>query len=853
MNSNWIQQAQEKLAAAAATTQDDKAITEAFAQQAYTAIGNRDRDIMRDPYMLGFEIVSKNEENTRLVGCFAFRVSGEILLAPVFYLNGQIKGQDLLYRKGVNRFVPNTDKWVSYLLSRGEDSEGRAVDRKALDARIHLDLRQMAGSRIKSAGHDDSCCDACKKGEKCTCKKPSAEFDPDTIVITNLPDDATAEEKKQWEERGFIRREVKMASIRGLFKEAMEAWQATEPEHLFAQVLLEQGMQKQAAELAERLPEFAEMVYLSGALDKGAQEAASPEAEKMPNSELKAVDDHNIVVGAAEPFDTEISLTNAKSAGVTLYLEPGNNWSEPEIEDFYKQGFALRDPREMKYLADAYVESDFSKDLTTLREAGVQTAVDAEGNKCKVLWAPVVETDMPIPLSGSEAVASAYRNSRKLGAEYVMLCLEGPNKGAMIRYGSGTTMTDIPVFQDTIEIDQEADKMSDSVHQKIEGEQPKAGKAYAVWIPSLGKVWQTHMVVRSVSKSDGITKINFGTNGWCYNGDKPIVINDSLDLTSESDLHNNSGMPVVLGTDAVFIPLTGTPSYRQDAPKGPAAIQEFQLTPIADFMPLTVGRMNDALLKTKTASIQLIPVGHGRTDVMVNGRRRAEEEPLPMLALKLAGILNLPSAQAIEFAKQAAEGQQVSFNVISPAQKMKLASAYYERHINPDVEFQDFDYDQDFNTPIHHPDQNQAVVQLMRHQQVSPQRRYLDAVGNSGPRNKPFTHIPDEMVLQMANPIQEMTAIGQQLGLKSLLDHGAVGSLTKVFDAGPFIQQYVDKLESSLDYLARLLFMLFWKPKDFADAFGSDDLPNLENKISGVFLSYGDIVLELRQSAGDKN
>ena len=89
---------------------------------------------MRDPYMLGFEIVSKNEENTRLVGVFAFRVSGEILLAPVFYLNGQIKGQDLLYRKGVNRFVPNSDKWVSYLKSRGEDEEGRPVDRKALDA-----------------------------------------------------------------------------------------------------------------------------------------------------------------------------------------------------------------------------------------------------------------------------------------------------------------------------------------------------------------------------------------------------------------------------------------------------------------------------------------------------------------------------------------------------------------------------------------------------------------------------------------------------------------------------------------------------------------------------------------------
>jgi delta-aminolevulinic acid dehydratase/porphobilinogen synthase len=89
---------------ASTQTKDDQAIAGAFAQQAYTAVGNRDRKIMCDPYLFGFEIVDKNEENNRLVGVFAFRVSGEILMVPVFYLNGKIKGQDQLYRKPVNRF-----------------------------------------------------------------------------------------------------------------------------------------------------------------------------------------------------------------------------------------------------------------------------------------------------------------------------------------------------------------------------------------------------------------------------------------------------------------------------------------------------------------------------------------------------------------------------------------------------------------------------------------------------------------------------------------------------------------------------------------------------------------------------
>ena len=108
------------------------------------------------------------------------------------------------------------------------------------------------------------------------------------------------------------------------------------------------------------------------------------------------------------------------------------------------------------------------------------------------------------------------------------------------------------------------------------------------------------------------------------------------------------------------------------------------------------------------------------------------------------------------------------------------------------------------------------------------------------------------MLLNMENPAQEMAQLGQQLGVDQLVDHGAVGSLTQIYDVTPFIEQYIGKLEESLDYLGRILFMLFWKPNDFAKLFGADDMPHLENKLDGVFLSYGDLVLELLQNNKDK-
>ncbi len=915
MNTNWKTQARQKLAAS--VSQDDKAITEAFAQQAYTAIGNRDREIMKDPYMLGFEIVSKNEENTRLVGVFAFRLGGEILLAPVFYQNGQIKGQDLLYRKGVNRFVPNTDKWVSYLKSQSEVDEGKPVDRQRSNARIHLDLAQIGGSRLKAASEGEEG----EEGER----EEGEESETEELV------EELAEKIKEACSKPQNIADIGQGPIAGLWKKALADWKAEQPEPIMARVMFEVDFEKQACELAKRLPEWAEMVELSGALEKEAWGEADPlssafaDRQQLAGGEA-AASNYALVagkpfaempqlnlppMGGANPFEEDLSkgasaatplvklvptppaereaykkelddsvasvmkdmgmqragdknpamnnsggseapakdvapppnpaanLPKEKQSTVTLYLEPQPGWTEPQLEAFYKQGFALMDSRDMKGLSEAYEESDFSQAWSSLDTPGVHEVKDAAGNTAKVLWAPVSDTynDCPQP-----DVVGGRRP--QLGSDYGLLFLDGPAKGAFRHYYSSTPETELPAFV----VDSTVEKPAEVAGESLSGKKPVAGKAYAIWIPSCGRMIRP-FAVGSIKTSDNVTKINF--EAASYSGPR-IVINDELETTDLSD-ERLDGAATILGKDAVFIEVQASFEYR-DGAKTPANISWMRTTPPTEFLPITVGRLGDALLKTKTASVQLIPVGHGRTDIVLNGRRRAEDLSRPLLAFKLAGALGLSIEEAMELSERGSR-EPVKFSLVSPRQKIKLAAAYYERDIDPEAEFPDNNYDQDMDAPIYYPEDNQAIVQFRRHQQVSDQPRYLDAMGYGGPRNKqhgggPITHIEDEDILSMADPIREMTEIGQQLGLKSLLDHGAIGSMTKIFDAAPFIRQYVDKLEGSLDYLARLLFMLYWRPKDFADVFGSDDLPNLENKLTGVFLAYGDLVLELRQSAG---
>lgn len=102
-------------------------IEKAFMDQAYTAVQTKASPIMRSPYKIGFEIVHHSDDNTRLVGIFVFRVNKDLYYAPVFFINGAIKGTDLFYRHTTKSFVPLNERWVEYLISLSESAEGKGV------------------------------------------------------------------------------------------------------------------------------------------------------------------------------------------------------------------------------------------------------------------------------------------------------------------------------------------------------------------------------------------------------------------------------------------------------------------------------------------------------------------------------------------------------------------------------------------------------------------------------------------------------------------------------------------------------------------------------------------------------
>lgn len=116
---------------------------QSFASLAYAYIQDKAPRLL--DYLLGFQLVDRNEDNTKAMGVFGFQLGKEMLYAPVFFLNGDLKGHEMLYIKEQDMFVPMKENWINYLLSRKPHvlGEGTPMTMQQLGVR-QPDLRRLA-------------------------------------------------------------------------------------------------------------------------------------------------------------------------------------------------------------------------------------------------------------------------------------------------------------------------------------------------------------------------------------------------------------------------------------------------------------------------------------------------------------------------------------------------------------------------------------------------------------------------------------------------------------------------------------------------------------------------------------
>jgi hypothetical protein len=110
---------------------DDATFEQNFFQLAFSYVRDKIPNLL--DYMLGFEVVNKNDEGTQAIGLFKFDIGGRELYIPVFYKNGELKGADLLYNKNQDSFVPNKENWVDTVLNSRPEELGLPSEMSRMD------------------------------------------------------------------------------------------------------------------------------------------------------------------------------------------------------------------------------------------------------------------------------------------------------------------------------------------------------------------------------------------------------------------------------------------------------------------------------------------------------------------------------------------------------------------------------------------------------------------------------------------------------------------------------------------------------------------------------------------------
>lgn len=103
------------------------------------------------PYLLGFEVVDRDEDGSKAVGIFGFNISGHYYYVPAFFINAQIKGMDLLFSKTTNNFMPLQEEWIDKIINKANVRLGKPADSEAVQADFESpDLTNMVEPPIGS-------------------------------------------------------------------------------------------------------------------------------------------------------------------------------------------------------------------------------------------------------------------------------------------------------------------------------------------------------------------------------------------------------------------------------------------------------------------------------------------------------------------------------------------------------------------------------------------------------------------------------------------------------------------------------------------------------------------------------
>lgn len=319
---------------------DDTPFEQAFSNLAHAYL--RDSAPKLLDHEVGFQLLDRNRENTKAVGVFAFKVGSQWLYAPVFFLNGDLKGHELLYIKNQDMFVPLKENWINYLINRKPNILGSGIDRNLSQfGQRQPDFTQLSRSPAKFGSAQP------------TLKEMM------TAVMPTLAKCATLNTGEAMASLG------KTVNLRDFLKEAgLETINA-----------LVKGCQF-APQLANAIEEFHGLDVIKHAIDAANVRASQPKIAS--------------VLSEAPKQPEAVKGLEVITMSVTVQTKAPHQYTEEEQEKLLRDGVLIRDQRDRDNVSVPY-DIQTVKKLWTPNRSGLYDILVKPGNveRCYVAVHPM--------------------------------------------------------------------------------------------------------------------------------------------------------------------------------------------------------------------------------------------------------------------------------------------------------------------------------------------------------------------------------------------------------------------------------------------------------------------------------
>lgn len=834
-----------------------------FGSLAYQFVQDRAPALV--PYMLGFEVVDRNEDGSKAVGIFGYKVDDDFYYIPVFFLNNQVRGVDMILNKKTNQFVPLTEKWIDFIVNKHSIRIGDPANNDVRDTMRNPDLSFVQRPQT----------DMGKIAESAPWS-PMEAWEQIKVATAKMAEDPAFKEMFLGISSS-VNGSLQKAAESSYIKEFMEKVGGPECMSSFLKTMHDVGFANAAMTLYKDAEAFwtENLAHASVHVDRMRKIAAA-------RPKVRVVDSVEGMHKSAQ--DTPPSDVGEEDKPLSL---------EENARQIVEHDFTIEDSRpaeETATVTDDKVLVDFEHRFQPPYGPGKYNFMMSDGMAREGVLLNAVMS----PCCGQGNTFVCFQDDGNVLAEAcprAMVTTEFPEDSE--KDDSGDPLKALyekakPMSE--IEVGSEAD--DGKVYLFIDDKGNAAGPFGIKFTMEdgdhlrFGTRYCGNVAIVTSSSPDLSTGYGFmdwdlrdryhdfdgrRKNGPCCIGCEcsPCGSTDMISVGSFSGMPKSTSSGIIIPKDWKALEIKSVPryaSYVEGESDSDRRLRDAKIAKErAEFEEkYTFGNTFDILDMMHSDGIERIKVASDGTEyfVAVDGaKRRHGPMSYKSAAVDLVTRFGMRPRRAFSVLSKAASEGSTRLLVRVPSLMKKAQDSLVNVAMPPPQE-QIPTIDPYTGIPVYQtPYVDITQGQFTGVPALPPEGGMTRGinVGGEMERNMGGAEAGDghdefrEGALPIDEEARRLAEEAAAAGQRHVFDQAAIGGLAKVCDTANVVDSYIPDFMDTIDRLGRILFLFYWKHEDFNQRYGSDDVVQMEDSLRNVFKNLGELTLHLKEKAVHKD